>query len=123
MLPSVSAAISYTPFTSFVWFVCIALHTPLRFILARRVYQTYKRIFAGVFEPENLARMSQEDVKYFALLRKLSFLAFQFNLAEVMGLLILSIFTSMTNFGNFVIFIFIFQKFESKLYNVSLNPK
>ena len=96
-----SAAISYTPQTSFIWFLCIAFHTPLRFILARRVYQSYKITFGQVFEPENLAKMSQDDVSYFARLRKFLFFAFQFNLAEVMGLLILSMFTSMTNFGNY----------------------
>ena len=77
------------------------MHTPLRYILARRVYLTYKSLFGKVFEPENLAKMSHDDVKYFARLRSSLFFAFQFNLAEITGLLILSIFTSMNNFGKY----------------------
>ena len=94
-----SAAISYTSLTTLVWLFCIAMHTPLRLILARRVYREYKRIFFQIFEPEKLAKLTQNEVKHFVRLRRGVLLAYQFNLAEITGLLILSMFPSQTNFG------------------------
>lgn len=98
VLPSVSAAISYTSLTALVWLFCIALHTPLRVLLARRVFHVYKRIFGQIFEPEKLAKLTQNEVKYFVRLRRGVLFAYQFNLTEIAGLLVLSIFPSMTSF-------------------------
>ena len=68
--------------------------------MAKRLYDGYKNILEKIRKSENSKNVDSKDGnKYFSLQKKFVFLTYQFNLVEIMGLFILSFFTSMTNYG------------------------
>lgn len=107
-LPSLSAAISYSPQTAVIWFLCILFHTPFRFLLAKRLNEAFKRLFAKVYTSEYLSTRNNQEYKEFLTIRRILFFAYQFNKLEIVGLLLLSIFTSKSNFGKSTFSAFVF---------------
>ena len=69
--------------------------------MAIRLQDGYKKIFEKILKTDDSTSFSKKTLAYFPFLKSYVFLAFQFNLAEIMGLFILSAFTSMTSYGNF----------------------
>lgn len=102
-LPSVSAAISYSPQTSILWFFLILAHTPFRFKLAKCLNETYKKLFARIYTSEFLSTQSMEEYKNFLKFRKMMYISHLVNKIEIIGLLVLSTFTSMSNYGTTLI--------------------
>ncbi|CAF0884987.1 unnamed protein product [Brachionus calyciflorus] len=97
-LPSVSAAISYSPMTSIFWFLLILIHTPFRFMLAKCLNETYKKLFARKYTSMYLASSGHYEYKKYLKLRKNIYFAYQINKIEIIGLFILSTFTSNANY-------------------------
>jgi len=97
-LPSVSASISFSEETALVWFLFILIHTPFRFVLAKRLNTTYKLLFAQVYTPEHLASLKFTEFKQFSRIKQLVSWSFLLNKLEIAGLLILSTFTSTNNY-------------------------
>lgn len=98
VLPSVSAAIGYSEQTSFLWFVCIALHTPFRFKLAKLLNGVYKKILAQVYDADFLLGLSLQELRQFKKVERMTKVSYWLNAFEVTGLLVLSIYTSSSNY-------------------------
>lgn len=98
-LPSVSATISYNPLTSFFWFALILIHTPFRFILARYLNDFYRSQFSRSLPNDFIPFSYKSEYLKFVSIRKRVFYAYQINKIEIIGLFILSMFTSNSNYG------------------------
>ncbi len=104
VLPSVSAAIGYDSCTNIVWFIFILTHAPFRFKLAKALDDTYKNLFKSFKSSKLLA--GNEENKYSNFNRQLKsmnvfYFSHLFNKIEITGLIILTIFTSNSSYGNF----------------------
>ena len=103
VLPSVSAAISYDGFTNIVWFIFILTHAPFRFKLAKTLHETYKTLFKSI-KTSNLLINNEEATKYSNFNRQLNsmrifYFSHLFNKIEIIGLIMLTIFTSNSSYG------------------------
>ena len=97
-----SAAIGYDAYTNIVWFILILTHAPFRFKLAKALNETYKTLFKS-FKSSKLLTGSEEN-KYANFNRQLKsmnifYLSHLFNKIEIIGLIILTIFTSNSSYG------------------------
>jgi len=98
-LPSVSAAIGHNFWTTIIWFACISLHTPFRFKLARQLNACYRLVLGQAFTEERLAEMSVAELVKYKRLVRLADYSHWFNWLEIVGLLVLSVFSSNGNYG------------------------
>ena len=100
-MPSVSAAIGYDGFTNIIWFLFIIAHAPFRFKIAKTLNETYKALFKSFKNnskllTDNEQKYSNSQLKYM----KIFYFSHLFNKIEIIGLLILTIFSSNTSYGN-----------------------
>jgi hypothetical protein len=98
-LPSVSAAIGFNFQTSTIWFLLIFIHTPFRFIIARQLHQGYKKYISKLFESQYVLSLTRAETLKLKRLRQFVTIAYLINQLEILGLLILSTFTSSTSYG------------------------
>lgn len=98
-LPSVSATISYNPLTSFFWFALILVHTPFRLILARYLHDFYKSQLTRNLSEEFVPFSYKTEYLEYSSIRKRVYYAYQINKIEIIGLFVLSLFTSKSNYG------------------------
>ena len=96
--PSVSAAISYNGSTMLLWALLLSVHTPFRFKLAKRTYQTYMKLFQKIYDETDILSNSNDRFSEFNQIKSLLYVTYQVNKIEIIGLLILSLFPSMTNY-------------------------
>jgi hypothetical protein len=99
ILPSVSAAIGNSGTTVLMWLIIILMHTPARFKLARRLNKTYKTIFAQIYTPEYIISLKKNELKRFYRIKYFTKLSYCCNKFEIYGLIILTLFTSNSNYG------------------------
>lgn len=99
VLPSVSAAIGFSFETAYFWLVCILIHTPFRFKIASQANKSYERSLQAAYGPDSFYKLEKKDSNEYDLLRRLACLAYLLNRSEIIGLIILSIFTSNGNYG------------------------
>lgn len=107
-LPSVSATISYNPLTSLFWFILILIHTPFRFILAKYLHEFYKNQFSHKISEDYVPFVNKTDYLRLSSVRRRAFYAYQINKIEIIGLFILSMFTSNSNYGLIIDFFWFF---------------
>ncbi len=99
-LPSVSAAIGYNFSTILIWFTLISLHTPFRFKLANQINSCYRVILEKMLTQPFEDMSVPELIKYKRLIRCVRY-SHWFNRLEIIGLLLLSVFSSNGNYGKF----------------------
>lgn len=104
LLPSVSSAISFDGRTTLFWLLCILLHSPFRFMLAKRLNFAYKNYFAKIYKAEYLANLNFADYKSVLRMRNFTYFSLQVNRIEIAGLIILSLFPSHGIFGKIIYF-------------------
>ena len=105
-LPSVSAAIGHNAQTVFLWFFLIILHVPSRFKLAKQLNQAYNSLLAQIYTSDFVVDLKTHEMEKFRRLKYFIQSCYILNKCEIIGLVILTLFTSNTNYGNFF---FIFQ--------------
>lgn len=98
IFPSVSAGISFNANTTLVWFFLIVLHTPARFQLANLLDRTYKKILAEIYNSDFLRGLNLEQLRRFKRIQRVTKFSYWFNLFEIFGLCILSLFPSTSNY-------------------------
>ena len=69
-------------------------------MMAKRLYQEYTKLFEKIFKSETFS--SKNGLMHLVLVKKSVLIVYLFNLAEILGLFILSVFTSMTNYGKLI---------------------
>ena len=69
--------------------------------MAQLLYQEYTKLFEKIFKSEKFSSLPKNGLIHFLLVKKSILVVYLFNLAEITGLFILSVFTSMTNYGGF----------------------
>lgn len=94
VLPSVSAAIGYSAQTTVIWFLCIALHTPFRVQLAKIINNLYKKMLSQIYDADFLLGLSLQELRQFKKIERYTKISYWFNIIEIIGLLVLSIFSS-----------------------------
>lgn len=107
VLPSVSAAIGYSYQTTLLWFLCISIHTPFRFRMAKGLNNIYRKLLAEIYNEEFLIGQSLQELRKFKRLERLTKYSYWFNCLEIIGLLILSVFTSNTDYSKLFFFMWI----------------
>lgn len=68
-------------------------------MMAKRLYTEYTKLFEKILKSEKFSSLPKSGLIHFILLKKSVVVVYIFNLAEISGLFILSVFTSMTNYG------------------------
>lgn len=119
-MPSISATLGYNFITAFVWLACILIHTPMRFKLAKSIYKSYEKSFSIFFDSDDLKK---KDTDEYGSLKLLVYCAYQLNKAEIIGLLILSIFTSNGNYGKIFSIFLSFNKLWKNFMKRNLKRK
>lgn len=97
-LPSVSAAIGYSFQTTVIWFLCILIHTPYRFKLAKLLNNCYKKVRGSVYTSECLLSLSVNEIRRYKQTENLVKYSLWFNKLEIIGLVVLSVFSSNGNY-------------------------
>lgn len=118
-MPSVSAAIGYSFRTAFFWLICIMIHAPFRFKVAKLINKSYEKSIVYAYSSDNIYKMRKSDTSIDCL-KQLIRLAYHSNRCEIVGLIILSTFTSNSNYGKYYNLLFI-AKYKISCLKIDLH--
>lgn len=87
-----SGTIGYSHKTTLIWLVFILSHAPLRFLGAKFMRDSYRKLYDKAYEYKSLKTKSIKEKRRFFTFRKIIWLAYFVNNLEIIALCFLAVF-------------------------------